>query len=72
MLTPNECDQAAERAISIYCRTCQCQTPDDIRKAGEMLISKTARAIEKHAGNEAAVNVLNRTVLHVVKKGGAA
>lgn len=72
MLTAKQCDQVAELVISTYGQTCECHTPDDVRKAGEMLISKTARAIEKHCGNDTAIEVLNRTVLHVAKKGGAA
>lgn len=73
MLTAKQCDQAAEIAIKAYCSRCNCKTPDDIRKAGEMLISKMARGIEKYSGNDAAVEVLNRTVLHMAHpKGGAA
>ena len=72
MLTAQECDQVADRIIATYCQTCEVAAPDDIRKAGEMLISKMARGIEKYAGNDAAVAVLNRTVLHVAApKGGA-
>lgn len=70
MLTPSECGDVAELLIAAYCRTCRCRTPDDVRNAGEMLISKMARGIEKYAGNDAAVAVLNRTVLHVSRPGG--
>lgn len=65
MLTPQECGDAAEIMIATYCRAVMCHSADDVRKAGEMLISKMARGIEKYAGNEAAVDVLNRTLLHV-------
>ncbi len=72
MLTPTECGHVAELVIVTYCRTCQCSTPEEVRNAGEMLISKMVRGIEKHAGNDEAVAVLNRTVLHVATtKGGA-
>lgn len=72
MLTAKQCDQAAEITITAYCSICKCETPEDIRKAGEMLISKMTRGIEKYCGNDTAVEVLNRTVLHMAHpKGGA-
>ena len=73
MLTPHECGQVAELVITTYCRTCECSTPDELKKAGEMLISKMARGIEKYAGTDKAVEVLKRTALHVATpEGGAA
>jgi hypothetical protein len=50
-----------------YCKGCLCETPEDIRKAGEMLVSKMARGIEKYAGNDAAISVLQRTLTHFAK-----
>lgn len=71
MLTAQECAQAAETLISSYCIVCGCETPQDVKNAGEMLISKMARGVEKVAGNEAATEVLNRTIFHVaMPKGG--
>ena len=59
-------------AITAYCSICKCETPDDIRKAGEMLISKMTRGVEKYCGNDMAVEVLNRTVLHTANPKGDA
>ena len=70
MLTPTECGQAAEDIIVVYCHTCQCETPEEVRKAGEMLVSKMARAIEKYAGADQALAVLQRTALHVARVEG--
>lgn len=73
MLTAPACGQIAEMVIATYARACECSTPDEIQKAGEMLISKMARGIEKYAGNDAALETLLRTAAHVErKKGGTA
>ncbi len=70
MLTPYECGQVSEMVITIDCETCQVTTPEEIRKAGEMLISKMARCIEKYNDLNTAIEVLNRTLLHIQKPKG--
>ncbi|WP_285259208.1 hypothetical protein [Halopseudomonas bauzanensis] len=72
MITPQQADDLAEKTIAQYCRAAGVETTDDVRKACEMLISKAARAIEKHSGNTAAVQVLDRTSLHIARVGGRA
>ena len=70
MITPQQADSLAEKTIVKYCQECGVDTPDDVRKACEMLISKAARAIEKYNGTESAIGVLNRTALYVSKARG--
>jgi hypothetical protein len=65
MLTSAECDQVAEDVIIAYCTNSSVQTPDELRKALELLGSKAARAIEKYCGKEEAINVLRRTICHL-------
>ncbi len=72
MKTPAECMEQAEAAIYSYCQACGCETPIDVRKAGEALISKMARGIEKFSGSAQAVAVLNRTLLNIAKVEGPA
>lgn len=72
MITPEKAAQLAEASIVEYALHCQAQTPDDVRKALEILISMSARAIEKYAGTPAAVEVLNRTTLYIQPDGGKA
>ncbi|MBT0961704.1 hypothetical protein [Denitromonas iodatirespirans] len=73
MIAPTEADQAAEMMLATYCRACGVTSPDDVRKAGEMMISKAARAIEKYNGAHVAVAVLKRTTLNLMPvEGGAA
>lgn len=70
MITRQDADNAAELVIMTYCQACQCETPEDIRNAGELLISKMARGIEKYAGTPTALAVLNRTVMNIIPAGG--
>jgi hypothetical protein len=63
MVTPEKASNLAEAAIADYAKSCGLATPDDIRKALEMLISKAARGIEKYSGTDVAVQVLMRTTL---------
>lgn len=73
MITPYEADQAAELMLTTYVRACHVATPDEVRKACEMMISKAARAIEKYNGAPVAVEVLKRTTLNLMPaEGGAA
>ncbi len=71
MLTRDEADGAAEVMLAAYCRALGCTTPDDVRKACEMMISKSARAIEKYNDTGTAVEVLQRTVRHVAQVAAA-
>jgi len=65
MKTPAEVGQVAEYLITSYCTSVEAQTPDDVRKACELLISKAARAIEKYNGQDVALDVLGRTSRYV-------
>lgn len=65
MKTPVEVGQIAEDLITTYCSAAGTETPDDLRKACELLISKAARAIEKYNDQETAVEVLERTSRYV-------
>ncbi|WP_312958802.1 hypothetical protein [Stutzerimonas nitrititolerans] len=67
MLTASDADRLSERMLSTYCRECGVATPDDVRKACEMMISKAARAIEKYNGTGSAIEVLQRTTRHVAR-----
>lgn len=70
MLTRDECDQLAELKITLYCRSAKCASPDDVRKALELMISKAALAIAKYNDTATALEVLNRTVLNMTPAGG--
>lgn len=68
LVTPQEADQAAERVLQEYAAATGAASPDDLRKVLELLISKSARAIEKYCGNQLAVQVLARTAYQVEAK----
>lgn len=70
MVTPSVAGELAEKAVVEFAGSCEVATHDDVRKALEMLISKAALAVEKYAGNEVAVQVLNRTVLSMQPAAG--
>ncbi len=72
MITPTEAGQAAELMLTAYCRALDCATPEDVRKACEMMISKSARTIEKYNDTGTALQVLNRTALYLTPAGGKA
>lgn len=61
MKTPAEVGPIAEYLITTYCTSVGAETPDDVRKACELLISKAARAIEKYNDQVVALEVLGRT-----------
>lgn len=61
MPNPTEAACKSESLIKQYVDSMGCKSPDDVRKVLEMLISKSARAIEKCANNEAAIGVIERT-----------
>lgn len=64
-MTPEETAAAAERAIVAYAQELSLSTPEDARRALEMLISKAARGIEKECGVVAALSALCRTEYHL-------
>ena len=70
MITPQKADIYAEACIALYADRCGVQSPEDIRKALELLISKSARAIEKYTGTPTAVDVLQRTALRLMPTEG--
>lgn len=72
MVTPEKAAQFAEATLVEFARLCEVQTPDDLRNALEMLISKSARAVEKYCGPCDALTVLNRTTLNILPPGGRA
>lgn len=63
MLTPEMADEAAEKAIMSYSR----EPAEDLKHAFEMLISKSARGIEKYCGTDEAVKVVARTAYCISK-----
>lgn len=65
MKTPAEVGLIADYLITTYCSEAGIETPDDIRKACELLISKAARAIEKYNDQATAMAVLDRTSRYV-------
>lgn len=65
MKTPTEVGPIAEYLISTYCTSVGVETPDDVRKACELLISKAARAIEQYNDQAVAQDVLGRTSRHL-------
>lgn len=65
MKSPAEIGLIAEHLIGSYCLAAGTETPDDIRKACELLISKAARAIEKYNDQAKALEVLERTSRYV-------
>ncbi|MBF4250508.1 hypothetical protein EA007_05805 [Vibrio anguillarum] len=58
----------SESLIKQYVDSMGCKTPDDVRKVLEMLISKSARAVEKYTDNEAAIGVIERTRKQIESK----
>lgn len=70
MITPQQADIYAEECIVLYAERCGVQSPEDIRKALELLISKSALAIEKYSGTPVAIDVLTRTTLNLMPAGG--
>lgn len=65
MKTPAEVGRIAEYLITTYCNSAGAETPEDLRKACELLISKAARAIEKYNDQTTALAVLDRTSRYV-------
>lgn len=68
MLTREEADPVAEKAVVDYAEACGVETPDDLRKALELLISKAALAIEKECSPNHAMMVLHRTLRNVERR----
>lgn len=64
-VTPQQAGEYAEAAILDYARQCGAETPEEVMKALEMLISKAARGIEKYCGSEAAYIVTARTAFNI-------
>ncbi len=65
MISSANANTLADEMVAQYATDCGVQSPEDIRNALEMLISKAARGIEKYCGNQAAIDVLGRTTRHV-------
>ena len=68
MLTPDQAAEIAEHVIVEYVLSIGCNNEKEIQNALEMLISKSARAIEKSTGNQAAQIILNRTSYKLAKQ----
>jgi hypothetical protein len=66
-MTLTQAGAAAEDAIARYVKRCGANSPDDMRKALEVLISKAARSIEKSSCHQVAMDVLVRTVERVAE-----
>ncbi len=65
MIKSKVAQQRAENLIVQYVDGCNCKTADDIANVLEALISKSARAIEKYAGNEKAIDVCRATKVNL-------
>lgn len=63
MVTELVAGEVAEKGVVDFAQICEVATPDDVSKALEILISKAALAVEKYAGKDVAIQVLNRTAL---------
>ncbi len=59
--SPESAKIEAEKAIVAYANNLQCNTPQDLEKILQLLISSTARAIEKYCGIDAAISACDRT-----------
>lgn len=66
MVKPEQANQFAEALITDYVSRCGCQSEEEFSKAMEMLSSSASRAIEKYAGFETALAVLERTAGQMV------
>ncbi len=62
MISPARAAEEAEKAITRYAIEFGPETPEEVRKLMEMLISKAARGVEKYCGLEVAIQVLARTI----------
>ena len=67
MVTPDEADALCEKLIAQYSKDCACETPEDVRKVLEKLISKSVLGIQKYCGTENALQVLDRTVITLLR-----
>ncbi len=62
---PKQAAMIAEALIVDYVESTGCQTGDDVAKVLELLISKSARAIEKAVNNQKSVEVCFRTICNI-------
>jgi hypothetical protein len=70
MITREQADRLAEDLIAEYVAKADAVGPDNMRKALELLISKSSLAILKYCGKVDAEMVLTRTMINVAKIGG--
>lgn len=68
MSKPSEAASAAEKQIANFVNELDCRTPDDIANVLEMLVSKSAKAVEKYCGTERAKLICDRTAYYLVKR----
>ena len=66
-LTPEMAAAASEKVILSYAKELNLQTPEEVKQALEMLISKATRGIEKYCGFSAAGMVLIRTYEYLIR-----
>ncbi|MDN4696315.1 hypothetical protein QYZ44_21575 [Vibrio parahaemolyticus] len=64
-VNPKQAATIAEVVIVDYVESTGCQTSDDVAKVLELLISKSARAIEKAVNNQKSVEVCFRTICNI-------
>ncbi len=64
-LNPKQAAVIAESIIVDYVETTGCTSEADVSNVLELLISKSARAIEKSCGNGKATEVCYRTLVNV-------
>lgn len=70
-MTSDQAAAVAEETILAYIKRTGASHPDDIRKVLEMLLSKSARGIEKYTGYQPAMDVLVRTLYRVAENPAA-
>lgn len=68
MVTSQDADNLAEQAIVDYVSKCDVRSAEDIKNALEMLLSKSARGIEKYCGTEAAMDITIRMSVSLAKQ----
>jgi len=67
MPIPNKTGVIAEKCLVDFVNQLDCKTPEDIANVIEMLVSKSAKAVEKYCGTERAKLICDRTSYQLQK-----
>lgn len=65
MISRKQADELSEEAIIQYTQDAGAETTEDLVKLLELLISKSARAIEKQHSHEEAIKIMHRTFMNL-------